>query len=473
MSWSLIIYLVEWSLRLVMLLVVTRRRHPGYAMAWLLVIFFQPIPGTILYALFGNDRLPRRRIKLHSRLSKEFDALRNRFAAHPNMVRPDLGPEFDEAVTMAERLSQLGILGGNHVTLLCNSCEVIDRLVANIDAAKHHVHLLFYIYANDATGRRVADALMRAVQRGVVCRVLVDAAGSRQMLKRLGPSMIAAGIYLEAALPVNPFRRRMARIDLRNHRKIAVIDGQIGYTGSQNIVDASYGHKDLAWKDLMVQMTGPAVLQLQSVFLEDWFYETDTILDADDVFPDPKITGDVPVQTLPSGPNYPTENYQRLIVTAVHRAQRRVVITTPYFVPDEPFLQAMETAVLRGVEVVLIVPKRFDQILVAAASRAYYEELLDSGVQVYQFTGGLLHAKTMTVDGTVAFFGTSNFDIRSFALNFEVNLVLYGGQVVEDLCHQQDQYITASEPLLLEAWEKRPSLNVIGQNLAKLLSPLL
>ncbi len=473
MSWSLIIYLVEWSLRLVMLLVVTRRRHPGYAMAWLLVIFFQPIPGTILYALFGNDRLPRRRIKLHSRLSKEFDALRNRFAAHPNMVRPDLGPEFDEAVTMAERLSQLGILGGNHVKLLCNSCEVIDRLVADIDAAKHHVHLLFYIYANDATGRRVADALIRAVQRGVVCRVLVDAAGSRQMLKRLGPSMIAAGIHLEAALPVNPFRRRMARIDLRNHRKIAVIDGQIGYTGSQNIVDASYGHKDLAWKDLMVQMTGPAVLQLQSVFLEDWFYETDTILDADDVFPDPKITGDVPVQTLPSGPNYPTENYQRLIVTAVHRAQRRVVITTPYFVPDEPFLQAMETAVLRGVEVVLIVPKRFDQILVAAASRAYYEELLDSGVQVYQFTGGLLHAKTMTVDGTVAFFGTSNFDIRSFALNFEVNLVLYGGQVVEDLCHQQDQYITASEPLLLEAWEKRPSLNVIGQNLAKLLSPLL
>ena len=150
-----------------------------------------------------------------------------------------------------------------------------------------------------------------------------------------------------------------------------------------------------------------------------------------------------------------------------------MVITTPYFVPDEPFLQAMETAVLRGVEVVLIVPKRSDQILVGAASRAYYEELLDSGIQIFQFTGGLLHAKTMTVDGTVAFFGTSNFDIRSFALNFEVNLVLYGGQVVEDLCRQQDEYITASEQLLLEAWEKRPSLSVIGQNLAKLLSPLL
>ena len=191
-----------------------------------------------------------------------------------------------EAVKLAEKLGYMPILGGNDVELIAETEDFIDKLVADIDAARHHVHLLFYIFADDGTGRRVAEALARAVKRGVKCRVLVDAVGSRPMFKRLARQMIAQGIEVHQALPVGLFRRRMARIDLRNHRKLAVIDGCVGYTGSQNIVDAGYGRKDLAWYDLMVRLTGPILLELQSVFVADWYFETEEILEGGEYFPE-------------------------------------------------------------------------------------------------------------------------------------------------------------------------------------------
>jgi cardiolipin synthase len=473
LSWSLAYYISEWVIRLVMLVVVTRRRQPSSAMAWLLVIFFVPWLGLVVYLLIGENHLPRRRVEEHARLLEKLHAAERRFAHHPTMVRPELGAESMAAVTLAERLGSMPILGGNAVELMTRTEDVIDSLVADIDAAEHHVHLLFFIFADDETGRRVAEALARAVERGVTCRVLVDSVGSAPMLRRLGPQMTRQGVRLHEMLPVGIFRRRMARIDLRNHRKLAVLDGRIGYTGSQNVVNADYGHKDLAWHDIMVRLTGPAVLELQGVFMADWYYETGEILDGDDVFPDPEITGTIPVQTLPSGPTYPTENYQRMVVAALHAAREHVIITTPYFVPDEPFLQAIQVAVLRGVKVELILPQRSDKPLVAAASRAYYQELLDEGVKLHLFQSGILHSKTMTIDDNVAFVGTSNFDIRSFALNFELNLLLYDTQVTELLRAEQRLYLEDAVRLTAEDWRRRPALRRVFQNVAKLLSPLL
>ncbi|HUT78343.1 MAG TPA: cardiolipin synthase [Polyangia bacterium] len=470
---SALYYASEWVIRLVMLVVVTRRRQPNSAMAWLLVIFFLPWPGLILYMILGNYRLPKRRIEEHSPLADELSAVRQRLEDHPNIVHPELGPELMSFVDLAERLGYMPIFGGNDAQLITETGEVIDRLVADIDAAEHHVHLLFYIWANDATGRRVSEALARAVKRGVKCRVLVDAVGSRPMLRRLAPEMTGQGIEVQEALPVGLFRRRMARIDLRNHRKVAVIDGRIGYTGSQNIVDASYGHKDLAWRDMMVRLTGPIVLELQAVFLIDWYHETDEGLDGAELFPEPPRTGEIPVQTLPSGPNYPTENYQRIVVAALYAARQHVIITTPYFVPDEAFLQAIEVAVLRGVEVEVILPRRCDQIMVGAASRAYYDDLLRLGAKLHLYDKGLLHAKTMSIDDAVALIGSSNFDIRSFALNFEISLLFYGPRVTEELRRQQNRYIAESARLSAEQWDARPAGAKILQNIAKLLSPLL
>lgn len=466
-------YLSEWIIRLLMIPIVIRRRRPTSALAWLVIIFFLPWFGLLLYLLIGRSRLPYRRTRRHARLLQRLQSLRQRFENHPHIVRPELSPTVAPAVTLAERLGYMPILGGNDAQLIAQPDTVIDRLIADIDAAHHHVHLLFYIYADDATGRRVADALARAVARGVTCRLLVDAVGSRFMLKTLADKMKQSGVEVCQSLPVGLFRRRMARLDLRNHRKLAVIDGHIAYAGSLNIIDSRSPHKGIIWHDLMVRIVGPVTLELQTVFVADWYFATEDILKAPDIFPEPSHTGVIPVQTLPSGPNYPTENYQRMVVAALHAAQHRVTITTPYFVPDEVFIQAMETAVLRGARVELIVPHHSDMILIDFASRAYYEELFDIGVKIYLHNDGLLHTKAMTIDDDIAFIGSSNFDIRSFALDFEINLVFYGPHLARQLRSQQNEYITQSQLLVPRQWRRRSRSRKTLQNLAKILSPLL
>jgi len=473
MSWTLVYYASEWLIRILAVPLVLRRRGPATATSWLLVIFFLPWPGIILYALIGENRLPRRRIRLRA-----VEATRERIeqrlkALAPHIVSPELSREQATLVQLVQRLGDKPILGGNHGEVFTHTKEMIDRLVEDIDRATDHVHLLFYIFADDGTGRRVAEALARAVERGVTCRVLADDVGSWRLFKRLGPEMRRQGIELHAALPVSIFRRRLARIDLRNHRKLAIMDGKIAYTGSQNIVDANYGTKDLVWHDMVTRTTGPIVLQLQGVFVEDWYAETRELLDEERYFPDPHVTGEIMVQSLPSGPNFPTGNYQRMVVAAIYAATERVIITSPYLVPDSPFMQAMETAVLRGVRVDVIVPQRCDQVLVGAAARAYYEALLEAGVRLHLHGDGLLHSKTMSIDRSVALVGSGNFDIRSFYLNFELNMLAYGPRVTEALRMAQNEYLRESHELTLEEWRGRKYHLRLLDNMAKLMSPLL
>ncbi len=473
LTFSAVLYLSEWLLRIVMLVVVTRRREPASAMAWLLVIFFIPWLGLVLYWLIGENRLPRRRIEAREDARERLREVARRFERHPNVVRPELGPEAVTAVALAERLGDMPILGGNAVALLADTDEVIDRLIADMDAARHHIHLEFYIYAVDATGRRVAEALRRAARRGVACRLLVDAVGARRMLKRLAPELMQDGVEVCAALPVGLFRRRVARIDLRNHRKIAVIDGRIGYAGSQNIVSADYGHKDLAWEDMMVRLLGPSVLELQAVFVTDWYSESGVFLDEKSTFPVPEVAGAIPVQAIPSGPTFSTENFQRFVVAALYTAREHVVITTPYFVPDRPLMQALEVAVLRGVRVDLIVPRRSDQRIVAAASRAYYDDLLEAGVRLHLYDRGLLHSKTMRIDDRFAIIGSDNLDIRSFELNFELSLLFYCREVTEQLRAKQDAYLEGAFELTQQRWAQSPAWKRLAYDIAKLMSPLL
>lgn len=475
LPWSVLFYASEWLVRLVMLGVVIERHPPRTAMTWLLVIFFLPWPGLLLYLFIGENRLPRHRLIQRKALLVRLEAMRQRYMSHRDNVPAVLDTSFLPTVSLAEKLGYMPILFGNQSTLLTDTDDVINQLVRDIDTAQHHVHLLFYIFAADETGSRVAAALERAAGRGVECRLLVDAQGSRRFLKKMAPRLKASGIKLYPSLPVSLLRAWAARIDLRNHRKIAVIDGQTAYTGSQNIVDAGYGHKDLQWIDLMVRLRGPVVLELQAVFVGDWFAESNEMLDSREFFPDTDIPPDETnaVQALPSGPLFPEENYRRLVVAALHAAQRRVIITTPYFVPDEVFLDAMETAALKGVKVELIVPLKSDQILVGNAARAYYERLLKSGVTIYLFYPGLLHAKSMTIDDSLAFLGSSNFDIRSFALNFEINMIFYGAEVAGKLRRQQEAFRDKSQRLTLSEWQQRPAYQRVMQNVVKLMSPVL
>ena len=474
-SGSLLYYISEWVVRLVMLGVVIERHPLRSAMVWLLVIFFLPWPGLILYLFIGENRLPRHRLMQRKAPLGRLEHVRARFMKFRNNASSVVDQAFLPTITLAEKLGHMPIMLGNQATLLADTKMVIDRLIEDIDAAQHHVHLLFYIFSVDETGQRVGAALERAVARGVECRVLVDAQGSRRFLKKMAPRLKASGIKLYPSLPVSLLRAWVSRIDLRNHRKIAVIDGRTAYTGSQNIVDAGYGHKDLRWVDLMVRLTGPVVLELQTVFTGDWFAESDEFLEGPGIFPDVEIPvdDDNAVQVLPSGPLFPAENYQRMVVAALYAARHRVTITTPYFVPDESFLEAIETAALKGVKVELIVPLQSDQILVGNAARAYYERVLKSGASIYLFDQGLLHAKSMTIDDSLAFLGSSNFDIRSFALNLEINVIFYGVEVVDKLRKQQEWFRGNARPLSIAEWQQRPRYQRIAQNIIKLLSPVL
>jgi cardiolipin synthase len=396
----------------------------------------------------------------------------NRLISHPNIFHPTVGAGLSQAVTLAENLGQSPILGGNAVELLVDYDGTIARLAADIDRAENHVHLLFYIFADDQATAPIIEALGRASNRGVHCRVLADAIGSRSGLRTLGPKLRALGVAVHGVLPVSLVPWRKARLDLRNHRKIAVIDGRVGYTGSQNLIHAGF-KKGMSYEELMVRITGPVVLELQYIFAADWFLETNEVLDRETDFPGPEIAGGVPAQALPSGPSFPTQNNQRLIVALVHGAGKRVVLTTPYFIPDEPLLQAMQTAVLRGVDVHLVVSEKGDHPIVSLAQNSYYEELLEAGVHIHLYRKKFLHAKHLSIDDSAALIGTSNLDIRSFALNAEVMLVIYDSGVVARLTAEQERYFANSRLLTLATWNQRPFGRRFAQSLARLLSPLL
>jgi cardiolipin synthase len=470
-TWTWIFLASEWVIRIAMLVYVPHRRSPAAARSWLLLIFVEPFVGLVLYWLFGRAYLPQWRIELQQQASQIIRAHGQDFFGR-HATRPKLPSDFLQAVTLAENLGDFGILGGNRLELLSDYEQSIGRLVDDIHAAEHHAHLLYYIFADDRTGRRVADALVEAARRGVACRVLMDSLASGPAIRSLGPSMRAAGIEVVEMLPVRFFRPHHARLDLRNHRKIAVIDGRVAYVGSQNIVNADF-KKGLVYKELVARVTGPVVLQLQAIFLTDHYLETKTPDYEEALFPEPVPVGTTVAQALPSGPGYPYANNQRLIVALLYAARKRVVITTPYFVPDEALLQAIQAAVLRGVEVHLVVSHKADQILVGLAQRSFYEELLESGVRIHEYQPGLLHAKHVSIDDAVALIGSSNLDIRSFSLNAEISLIVYDPQVVAELRREQEANMADSQPLTAPTWAERSRTAKILQNTARLVDSVL
>jgi cardiolipin synthase len=472
-TWPELYLLTEWVIRLAMLVYVPQRRSPSAARAWLLLILILPWPGLILYMVLGRAYVPRRRIEMQQQIARMIRTRGYELLA-PTIARPALAEHFQQAVTLATNLGDFPITHGNRIDLIYDYEQSIARLIEDIRGAEHHVHLLYYIFADDQTGMRVVDALAEAVTRGVQCRVLIDSLGSRPWLGRLEPLMRKRGIDVTPLLPVRilRFRRDTPRLDLRNHRKIAVIDGKIAYVGSQNIINADFKH-GFIYKELVARLKGPAVFELQAVLLTDRYLEDNVRLDEACLFPSQKTEGDSMAQVLPSGPGYAQASNQRLIVSLVHAAQRRVVITTPYFVPDEALLQAMQIAVLRGVNVHLIVSRKADQIIIGLGQRSYYEALLEAGVRIHQYRSGLLHAKHVSFDDDVAVIGSSNLDVRSFNLNAEISLIVYDREVVSALQAEQERNLADSDLLTIEEWSQRPFHIKVLQNLARLFDSLL
>jgi cardiolipin synthase len=475
LTWSFIyvLYVIsEWVIRLTMLVWVPQKRSPAAARTWLMFIFLLPWPGLIVYAVIGRVYWPKRRLELQAKASARVRETQFQWGSFLEKLRPEIPEVLQPTVTLARNLGEFNVVGQNAVELLDEYNASIARLVADINEAHNHVHLEYYIFENDETGRCVTDALLRAAGRGVKCRVLMDAVGGRSGLKAFAPELQAAGVEVTALLPVGLFRRKAARLDLRNHRKIVIIDGRIGYIGSQNIINARV-NATIIHEELVARIQGPVVAQMQVVFLADRYFETETRLDEVELFPDPEQCGDSPAQLIPGGPGYRYSNAEELLVSLIHDARRRVVITTPYFVPDAPFIQAMETAVLSGVEVHLVVSRQADHLLVSLAQQSYYEALLEAGVKIHLYRPYFLHAKHVTVDDSLAFVGSTNIDLRSFGLDAEISLLIYDPAVVAKLRVIQDRYFANSDLLTMEQWNRRPWSLQIAQNTARLADSLL
>jgi len=473
---SFALEVLEWLIRGWMFyIVISRPQRPVVALAWIALSMSLPFLGLVLYFLIGERRLGRRRAKRYVQ-SVHIEQM----AKHPGVnlsfvARPQIDEYQQPLVRVAETLVGMPILGGNQVDFLPHAALFVDRLIEEIDQAKVSVHLLYFIFEDDDVGRRVGAALARASQRGVKCRVLADAAGSFFFFSDLSDTLEEQGVEVRANLPVRNLRRLFSRLDLRNHRKLAVIDGLVAYTGSHNLVRADMGsRRGGTWQDLTARIVGPTVSQLQAVFLDDWCFETEETVKADGLFPPPHTPDRTPIQVVPTGPSGGLNAIMRdIIIEALHSARERVIITTPYFVPDEALVTALRLASARGVQVDVVMPYASDNLLADLAARSYFEQLLEAKINIHLNKAGMLHAKTMTVDGGFSMIGSANFDIRSFFLNFELNLLLYESGATEQLRFCQSQYITDAQHLDLKAWKARPLYRKLTQNAAMLLSPLL
>jgi cardiolipin synthase len=472
LPWSWTLMAGEWLVRLTMLAYIPQRRPPAAARTWLLLIFLFPWAGLVVYLIVGRIQIPKRRRTLLENLSR---TIREAAQGLPPEIRTPLDqlPEgVANAARLAERLTAFPMLSGNTVELLSEYEASLERLATDIQNARLRVHLLYYIYGDDDVAERVTQALEQAARRGVQCRLLLDGIGSKQALKTVAPRLRAAGVEVTEVLPVRFLRPRGTRVDIRNHRKVAIIDGQIGYVGSQNVVAPRFvpGFPN---EELVARVTGPIVAELGAVFWVDRLQETEPTADSSPGWGPTERMGDVVAQLIPSAPSYRQQTFAMLLVSLIHQARRNVTITTPYFVPDEPFLAALRTAIERGVQVRLIVPLHSNQRLTVLAQSSYYEELLEAGVEIHQYRTHFLHAKSLVIDDDLVIVGSSNMDIRSFAINAEANLLIHDATVARQVRELNQRHIDQSDRLTLEAWRRRPLAIRIAQNTARLADSLL
>lgn len=460
---------VAWLIRLTMLVIVPMRRTPQAASSWLLLIFFQPALGLLLYLMIGQARFPSWRAErfanLKSFLEEQRQKLQNSVASLP--------AEAALAADLAENLGHMPALSGNRMLYISDYQALFDHLAADIDKAEQHVHLVIYIFDSDRSGQQIIAALGRAAKRGVNCQILIDALGSRRSGKQVIQQLKSLGVDAREALPFRLLRGR-TRGDMRNHRKLFIIDGKIGYAGSQNIINRDW-RPGVVNQELTVRVEGPIVFEMETLFAINWYLESGALPDRMRDTPHlvPPKEGSHILQLLPSGADYRLAGFETMLVTGIYAAKKQIVLVTPYLIPDSDLLAALKTAALRGVRIDIIVSKIADQILVSMAQKSYYQELLSAGIHIHRYRDKLLHAKHISVDNKLAMVGSSNVDIRSFLLNEEVSLIIYDKEAIAQLQNIEMDYLKNADEVSKAAWRLRPCYCKVIENLARLVSPLL
>lgn len=453
------------------------QRDPASRVAWVVTTLAVPLLGIIAYLLLGELRISERRRRLQSQIEHDLP-----HSDADEVVRQHLSATAHAApFALAETVNALPPTRGNGARLAADSNSAIAEMVADIDAAQSSVHLCFYIWLADGNGLKIKAALIRAAQRGVQVRVLADALGSRHFIRSAHwHALQAAGVDARAALPIGgliwTFIR--GRFDLRNHRKQLIIDNHIAWCGSQNLADPQFLPKCKfgPWVDIMIRWQGPVVRDCQFIFIADWMGERGDDITAllSEPFDQPATAGDgIIAQVIGTGPSQPYPAMASCFTTLIASARRELVLTTPYFVPNDALIGALLDCARRGVHITMILPRRNDSRIVAATSRSYYEDLVGAGVELHEFEPGLLHAKTIVVDGCLALVGSANLDRRSFELNFENNILFTDRHFAAEILGRQSHYLAQSRRVTRDSLQGQSVLRRLWQNLLAMLSPLL
>lgn len=486
MDWGTIISLAAVvavvSINIAALGIIPENRRPQTAMAWLILIVFAPFLGILAFLFFGSARIGHQR---HRQLTAANEVIARETRVLASEVPADAPDYLAGIVRLNHRLASMPLTEGNHVTLLPDYQESIDEMIAAIDTAQRHVHVEFYIMALDDMTRPFFDALDRATARGVTVRLLFDHLGTRGIpgYQDLKARLAASDIEWHLMMPLLPWKRRFRRPDLRNHRKLLVVDDVVGFTGSLNLTHPSYNKpKNLAvgreWVELWMRLEGPVVATIDALFAADWALETEEVLgvsmqQVDQVPHSERDVVGVSAQLVPSGPGFEAENNLRLFTSLIYSARHRISLTSPYFVPDETLLYAVTTAAQRGIDIELFVSEQADQFMVGHAQASYYRELLEAGVRIWLYPKPfVLHAKHFSIDEDVAVVGTSNMDMRSFALNYEMTLLVADPGVVRRIRVVEDDYRAKSRELLLDEWLERPARTRFVDNAMRLTATL-
>ena len=446
-------------------------REPASRVAWVMVVFSLPVLGILAYILFGEVNIGRRRVARLRRILAGMSTL----PAEPPAAVSD---RHAQLFRLGESISGFPAVGGNRARLLADSDAAIDAMVADIDAAREHVHLLFYIWLADNNGCKIVEALKRASARGVTCRAMADDLGSRLLIRSPHwQAMAGAGVRLARLLPIgNPLLRPLrGRIDLRNHRKIVVIDDRVTYCGSQNCADPAFlvKAKYAPWVDAVVRFEGPIVRQNQQLFASDWMAHVDEDLGELLNRPPPPWAPGFAAQVIGTGPTVRYSAMPEMFESLIYSARREIVITTPYYVPDDPMQAALCACAHRGVDTTIVFPARNDSWIVAAASRSYYPALLAAGVKIHEYRGGLLHTKSLTLDGEVGLIGSANMDRRSFELNYENNILFVDPALTAALRERQQSYLDRAVPVTQDAVAAWPWWQRLWHNAVATLGPVL
>lgn len=479
MSWLLVfgywLLIAGVTLRILM-----KRRAVPSAMAWLLIIYILPLVGIIAYLSLGELHLGKRRAERARTMWPSTARWLNDLKSSHHIFAKENSDVAQALFQLCEKRQGIAGVKGNQLQLLTSTDETLFTLVRDIQLARHNIEMVFYIWQPGGHADEVAEALMAAARRGVHCRLLLDSAGSVNFFRSPWPAMMRnAGVDVVEALRVSLLRVFLRRMDLRQHRKVVLIDNYIAYTGSMNLVDPRFFKQNAGvgqWVDLMARMEGPVATTMGIIYSCDWEIETGKRIlpppPDDNVMPFEQESGHT-IQVIASGPGFPEDMIHQALLTAVYSAREQLIMTTPYLVPSDDLLHAICTAAYRGVEVSIIVPRHIDSLLVRWASRAFFGELLAAGVKIYQFEGGLLHSKSILVDGQLSLVGTVNLDMRSLWLNFEITLVIDDDGFGSDLARVQEDYMARSRLVDAKRWAHRAYWQRIVERLFYFFSPLL